>query len=92
MSEEFQDITNWAAVVDLWDFSNDRRVYTLLEDPQWPYGICLSNVRSFSEVTARATIRFSEVDLNGVEVAGRLLFGYRSLMRIFQNAVDGVAE
>ena len=39
---------------------------------------CVSNVR-FSEGTARATIRFPEVDPNGVEVAGRLLFGYRSL-------------
>jgi hypothetical protein len=75
MSEEFKDITNWAAVVGQWDFANARRVYTSPEDPQWPYGICVSNVR-FSEGTARARIRFPEVD---VEVAGRLLFGYRSL-------------
>lgn len=78
MSEEFKDITNWAAVVGVWDFSNGLRVYKSPEDPQWPYGICVSNVR-FSEGTARATIRFPELDPNGVEAAGRLLFGYRSL-------------
>jgi hypothetical protein len=78
MSEEFRDITNWAAIVGVWNFSNGRRVYESPEDPQWPYGICISNVR-FSEGTARATIQFPEIDPNGMEVAGRLLFGYRSL-------------
>jgi hypothetical protein len=77
MSEEFRDITNWAAVVGVWDFCNGRRVYTSPEEPQWPYGIGVSNVR-FSEGTARATIQFPKVDPNGEEVAGRLLFGYRS--------------
>src|SRR4029077_1748434 len=78
MSEEFSDITNWAAIAGVWNFSNDRRVYESSEDPQWPYGICVSDNR-FSEGTARATIRFPVVDPSGVEVAGRLLFGYRSL-------------
>jgi hypothetical protein len=78
MSEEFGDITNWAAVVGVWDFANARRVYEAPEDSQWPYGICVSNVRFF-DGTARATIRFHEVAPNGIEVAGRLLFGYRSL-------------
>lgn len=77
MSEEFSDITNWAAVVGVWDFSDGRRVYTSPEEPQWPYGICVSNNR-FSEGIARATVRFPEIDPDGVEVAGRLLFGYRS--------------
>jgi hypothetical protein len=78
MSEELSDITNWAAIVGVWNFSNNRRVYESPQDPQWPYGICVSDIR-FSEGTARGTIRFPEVDPNGVEVAGRLLFGYRSL-------------
>jgi hypothetical protein len=78
MSEEFRDITNWAAVVGEWEFSNGRRVFKSPEDPQSPHGICVSSVR-FSEGTAGATVRFSEVDPNGAEVASRLLFGYRSL-------------
>jgi hypothetical protein len=81
MSEEFKDITKWAAVVGLWDFSNSRRVYTSADETPgqsqfpYPYGICVSNVR-FSEGTARATVRFSKVG-NG-DSAARLLFGYRS--------------
>jgi hypothetical protein len=77
VNEEFKDITNWAAVVGLWDFSNGRRVYEAPEEPQWPYGICLSNVW-FSQGTARATIRFAEVGTE-VEASARLLFGWRSL-------------
>jgi hypothetical protein len=76
MSEELSDITNWAAHVGVWDFSSGRRVYKSPEEPQWPFGICVSNVW-FSKGTARATIRFAEVD-TAVEVCGRLLFGWRS--------------
>jgi hypothetical protein len=80
MTEEFKDITKWAAVIGIWDFSNDRCVYTspdeTLGQPQLPHGICISNVR-FSEGTARATVRFPQVG-NGVTAEGRLLFGYRS--------------
>src|SRR6266446_7145947 len=90
MSEEFKDITNWAAIVGIWDFSNASPVYRSPDgaqpdgsrdvgQPQFPYGLCVSNVR-FSEGTARATIRCSRTDnSNDVEVDGRLLFGYRSL-------------
>jgi hypothetical protein len=76
MSEEFSDITNWAAHVGAWDFSNGHCVYKSPEEPQWPFGISVSNVW-FSEGTARTTICFAEVD-NAVEVSGRLLFGWRS--------------
>jgi hypothetical protein len=76
MSEEFEDISNWAAVVGQWDVSDDRRVYKSPEEPQFPHGICVSNVR-FSGGTARATIRFPQAG-NGVTAEGRLLFGYRS--------------
>jgi hypothetical protein len=69
---------NWVAPVGVWDFSKGHCIYKSPQDPQWPYGICASNVQ-FSEGTARATIRFLEVDPNGVEVCGRILFGYRSL-------------
>jgi hypothetical protein len=78
MSGELSDITNWAAHMGVWDFSNGRRVYKSPEEPQWPFGICVSNV-SFSQGTARATIRFAEVG-GAVEVSGRLLFGWRSLI------------
>jgi hypothetical protein len=82
MSEEFTDVTNWAAVIGLWELSNGRCVYTspdeTLGHPQLPHGICISNVR-FSEGTARATICFpKEAEGSGVTAEGRLLFGYRS--------------
>jgi len=73
------DIANWAAIIGVWDFSDGRRLYRspdeMLGQPQFPYGICISNVR-FSEGTARATVRFPEG--NNVSAEGRLLFGYRS--------------
>ena len=69
MSEGFNDITNWAAVVGEWDFSRARCVYRspdeTLGQPQLPYGICVSDVR-FSGGTARTTIRFPR----GAGVAG----------------------
>src|SRR5260370_14234646 len=89
MSEGHQDITNWAAVVGVWDFPNGSPVYRSPDEmrpdgsrdvwqSQFPHGICVSNVR-FSEGTAHATIRCPKADnaLN-VEVDGRLLFGYRT--------------
>src|SRR5262245_17248547 len=73
MSED-KAITHWAAAVGIWERSSGRCVYKSPQQAaQWPYGICVSNVRRFSEGTARATIRFPD------EIAeGRLLFGYRS--------------
>lgn len=79
MSEEFRDITSWVPIIGIWEFSNGRCVYKSPEETSGPhpYGICVSNVQ-FSEGTACTTISFSQEGNAGDDIAGRLLFGYRS--------------
>ena len=76
MSEEFKDITNWAAIVGVWDFANGRCVYKSPDETSAPHplGICVSNIQ-FSEGTVRTTVSFSETEN---DMAGRVLLGYRS--------------
>lgn len=75
MSEPFQEVNNWAAVLGRWDLASDRRIYTAPDEEsrRWAHGICVSNIR-FSEGEARTKIRFRTA-----APEGRLLFGYRSL-------------
>jgi hypothetical protein len=68
-----QNISNWAAIQGRWRFDDGARaVYEGPQEPVWPYGICVSNVR-FSEGEARVTVQ-----QNNGSVDGRLLLGYRS--------------
>jgi hypothetical protein len=76
MTKEFREISKWVGHVGVWDFSEGRCLYKSPQEPQWPFGICASNVW-FSEGTARTTICFAKVD-DAVEVSGRLVFGWRS--------------
>jgi hypothetical protein len=75
VSEDPSDIVNWAAIIGVWDCSGGHRLYKSPEKPEWPYGVCVSNVL-FSEGTARATICFAKLDK---DPCARLLFGFRSL-------------
>src|SRR5208282_1523529 len=66
-------ISKLAAVVGRWEVDKDRAVYEKPANEQFPYGICLSNVR-FSEGEARVTVKKTK----DVPVQGRILLGYRS--------------
>jgi len=69
-----QNVGNWAAVIGRWRFDDGgRTIYEGPQKPEWPFGICLSNVR-FSEGEVRVTVQQN----NGPEVDGRVLLGYRS--------------
>src|SRR5271165_2029387 len=83
VTAEHVPITNWAAILGLWEFpSLDQAVY-VSPQPQWenlpslgrPFGICISNVR-FSDGDAKVTIRFPKT---ATDVAAAFLLGYRSL-------------
>jgi hypothetical protein len=68
-----QNVSNWAAILGRWRFDDGgRAVYDGPQKPEWPFGICVSNVR-FSEGEARVTVQ-----QNSGSVDGRLLLGYRS--------------
>jgi hypothetical protein len=67
-------VTNLAAIVGRWKIEDGRAVCEGPERPEWPYGLCVSNVR-FLEGEARVTIRRT----NGAGlIDGRIVFGYRS--------------
>lgn len=67
-------LTNLAAIVGRWKFEDGRAVCEGPEKPEWPYGLCVSDVR-FLEGEARVTIE--RTDSAGL-IDGRFVFGYRS--------------
>lgn len=68
-------VSNLAAMVGRWNFENGRIAFEGPERPEWPFGLCVSNVR-FLEGEARVTVR--RTDGVGL-VDGRIVLGYRSV-------------
>src|SRR6266496_3403012 len=66
-------VSNWAAIVGRWKFEGKRATYEGPQRPEWPFGLCVSNIR-FLEGEARVTV----YQPNG-PVEGRILLGYQSL-------------
>lgn len=69
-----EKITKLAAVVGRWTFADGEAISEGPEQPQWPYGLSVSNIR-FLEGEARVTVQ--RTDGNG-PLDGRIVFGYRS--------------
>jgi hypothetical protein len=67
-------ITKLAAVVGRWKFADGDAVCEGPEQPQWPFGLSVSDVR-FLEGEARVTVQ--RTDSTGL-LDGRIVFGYRS--------------
>jgi hypothetical protein len=69
-----QRLTNLAAIVGRWKIEDGRAFCEGSERPEWPLGLCVSNVR-FLEGEARVTVRRT----NGAGLLdGRIVLGYRS--------------
>ena len=71
---EEKKITKLAAVVGRWKFADGDAVCEKPVQPQWPFGLSVSDVR-FLEGEARVTVQ--RTDSTGV-LDGRIVFGYRS--------------
>lgn len=68
-----QSVTNLAAIIGRWKIEEGRAVFEESERPEWPFGICVSNIR-FLDGEARVTVR-----LMHERAEGRIVLGYRSL-------------
>jgi hypothetical protein len=69
-----QNIINLAPIVGRWKIEDGRATCEGPERPEWPYGICISDIR-FLEGEARVTVRRK----NGAGlIDGRIVFGYRT--------------
>lgn len=68
-----QHVTNLAPIIGRRKFEDGRTVFEGPERPEWPYGICVSNVR-FLDGQARVIVK--RIDAS---VESRILLGYRSL-------------
>jgi hypothetical protein len=69
-----EKITKLAAVVGRWKFEDGEAICEGPEQPQWPYGLSVSDVRCLEgevRVTVQRTDVFGPLD-------GRIVFGYRS--------------
>lgn len=69
-----EKITKLAAIVGRWKFADGEAVCEGPERPEWPFGLCVSNIRFFdgeAEVTVQRTNGAGLID-------GRIVFGYRS--------------
>jgi Nucleoside 2-deoxyribosyltransferase len=74
-SADVKSVTNLAAIVGRWKIKNGRAVCEGPERPEWPYGLCASNVR-FLEGEAQVTVRRTK---GAGLIDGRIVFGYRSV-------------
>jgi len=68
-------ISKWAGIVGRWSFEGNRASYNGPEQPEWPFGICVSNIRLLSG-EVRVTVKQSNTDL---DTDGRILLGYQSM-------------
>jgi hypothetical protein len=66
-------VNNFAAMLGRWKIDSGKVVYEGPQRPEWPFGICVSDVR-FLEGEASVTV----FRPNG-PIDGRILLGYRSL-------------
>lgn len=67
-------ITKLAAIVGRWKFADGEAVCEGPERPEWPYGLCVSDIR-FLDGEASVTVQRT----NGAGlIDGRIVFGYRS--------------
>jgi hypothetical protein len=84
VTEEYEPITNWAAMQGLWEFPSPGHAVYVSRQPQHQimppaFGICISNVR-FSEGDVKVTVRLPKTDSNVAgDGEGRILLGYRSV-------------
>jgi len=80
VTEGYEAIRNWAAIAGRWRFPSPADViYESPQQPNIPFGICVSNVR-FSEGDAKVTITLQKADDKPTSTGeGRILFGYRSM-------------
>lgn len=69
-----EKITKLAAVVGRWTFADGVATCVGPEQPQWPFGLSVSDVR-FLEGEARVTVQRTD---NAGLLDGRIVFGYRS--------------
>jgi hypothetical protein len=67
-------VTNLAAIIGRWKIEGGRAICEGPEAPQWPFGLCVSDVR-FLEGEVKVTVR--RTDGAGL-MDGRIVFGYRS--------------
>lgn len=75
MTEEYESINNWAPIVGRWQFPSPvDAVYANPQQPNHPFGICVSNIR-FSEGDAKVTVRLPK---DNMDVGGRILLGFKS--------------
>jgi hypothetical protein len=57
-------VDKWAGIVGRWKFEDGRASYEGPERPEWPFGICLSNIR-FLEGEARVTVHQPNAPVDG---------------------------
>jgi hypothetical protein len=70
-----EPLKNWAGIVGKWHFGDDHVHYLGAERPEWPFGLCVSDIR-FWEGEAHATIQQTEITK---PIDGGILLGYQSL-------------
>jgi hypothetical protein len=78
VTDEYELIEKWAPIAGRWEFPSPvKPLYIGLQQPNVPFGICVSNIR-FSEGEVKAKVTLHKVDDRTTSTAeGRILFGYR---------------
>jgi len=72
-------VTKWTPIRGQWDVTGSNPTYLGPEQPDWTYGICVSDVEDFCEGTVEISVSFPKID-DGVasDTSARVLFGFQS--------------
>ncbi len=74
MEEEWHKVSNWAALVNKWEFNKNIK-YCPMPEGRLPWGIALSNIE-FKDGVIKVNLQFPEIT---DDTAGRILIGFKSI-------------